>query len=297
MQNNHPQDTPANENEWRRRQAQTFVTDPDDEAPGHGPHLKPFYENPQDAIDAIPHMLDNALMMMAYGDTPMGTPPFPVPDDWTRAHYLSWPSRRLGILMVIQNGPSGDSMESLFPFAGVGQEHRITLHQVHVWEAGIEAHIDATLGASDISFFDPLFATNKGWYIGGRDYQFILAGIAYCCRPAESQTVHIDLPIGTQELGTDQLAALIPMEIMGYDRDEYQFHGPVQEVDEVEMLGQPCWKVRTTVMRMVDEGRDIDIDIIVPRQVWDGSAPPTVGQNIEGNLWLQGYLWSPHCEG
>jgi hypothetical protein len=29
------------------------------------------------------------------------------------------------------------------------------------------------------------------------------------------------------------------------------------------------------------------------RPVRPGDAPPQVGQDIEGHLWLQGYLWMP----
>lgn len=35
---------------------------------------------------------------------------------------------------------------------------------------------------------------------------------------------------------------------------------------------------------------DFDLAIVVTARAKDGEAPPEVGQNIEGRLWLQGYL-------
>lgn len=44
-------------------------------------------------------------------------------------------------------------------------------------------------------------------------------------------------------------------------------------------------------MRFGDE--DGDLDILITRRAWQGDAPPRVGQDIEGQLWLQGRLWMP----
>jgi hypothetical protein len=45
----------------------------------------------------------------------------------------------------------------------------------------------------------------------------------------------------------------------------------VKSVKAVEMLGQEGWMVRVTLMRSLEDEQD-----------------------IEGTLWLQGYLWYPH---
>jgi hypothetical protein len=36
---------------------------------------------------------------------------------------------------------------------------------------------------------------------------------------------------------------------------------------------------------------DHDLDIVITRCAWSGEEQPQVGQDIEGRLWLQGYLW------
>ena len=43
----------------------------------------------------------------------------------------------------------------------------------------------------------------------------------------------------------------------------------------------------------MDTGEDIDLDFLITRKVWDQEAPPKIGTDIEGTLWLQGHLWHP----
>jgi hypothetical protein len=58
---------------------------------------------------------------------------------------------------------------------------------------------------------------------------------------------------------------------------------------------QSRWQVRATVMRFALDGvdQDADLDIHITTMAWTGSDAPQVGQDIEGRLWLQGYLWMP----
>jgi len=77
-----------------------------------------------------------------------------------------------------------------------------------------------------------------------------------------------------------------------WDADDYQFRGPVKTVTSIDdVLGQRVWRVRITVMRFEDE--DADLDVFITERAWEDSEPPAVGQDIEGELWLQGRLWSP----
>lgn len=88
----------------------------------------------------------------------------------------------------------------------------------------------------------------------------------------------------------DGAAMFLP--VSGWDVDDYSFHAPVKSVTEFkDCLGQDGWRVRATVMRFGDE--DADLDILITQKAWSGEAPPRVGQDIEGRLWLQGYLWMP----
>ena len=78
---------------------------------------------------------------------------------------------------------------------------------------------------------------------------------------------------------------------MDWDRDNYQFRGPVRDVAAFDgWLGQSGWKVRVGVMQFEDGSADLDV--FITERAWASPEPPRVGQDIEGSLWLQGRLWS-----
>jgi hypothetical protein len=77
------------------------------------------------------------------------------------------------------------------------------------------------------------------------------------------------------------------------DRDKYSFRGPVKRVEPIEeFLGQSGWLLRVAVMRNEDDSdHEIDLEIVVTKRIWQADTPPAAGQDIEGSLWLQGYLF------
>lgn len=199
---------------------------------------------------------------------------------------------------------------NLFPFYTEGSQQRIIIDKVYVWESGVEAQVEAILGDVCITFFDILYARNRDWYEAGVSYQFILTGIAYTCRKAEDQIVEITNPEVVEAIRKSQIESgdeisykdRIPIHTKGmaslllineWDRDDYQFHGPVKSVKDIEVLGQIGWRVRTTVLRQLSDDNEFDLDIIVTKKVWGNKSPPQIGDDIEGTLWLQGYLWYP----
>ncbi|TLD41122.1 MAG: hypothetical protein JETT_2643 [Candidatus Jettenia ecosi] len=46
-------------------------------------------------------------------------------------------------------------------------------------------------------------------------------------------------------------------------------------------------------MDTISDDNEFDLDIIVTEKVWGNKPPPQIGDDIEGTLWLQGYLWYP----
>lgn len=138
----------------------------------------------------------------------------------------------------------------------------------------------------------------------------MLVGFAYDAGPAEVRTFTVQRtqeyfegmawltgadmqPEGAldETVTTEGMVTLMPVD--GWDIDDYQFRGEVKIVWGMSMLGQRAWRIRLTVMRrcrqdMPDE--DIDLDVVVTERVWRGNAPPQIGQEIQGHLWLQGRL-------
>jgi hypothetical protein len=78
------------------------------------------------------------------------------------------------------------------------------------------------------------------------------------------------------------------LQIKGSDDDDYSFRAPVVEVEEMEFLNEPLWRVRATVLRVDDQ--EFDMNIYVTKKVMGDGRTPKMGDDIEGALWLQGYL-------
>lgn len=282
----------------------TFI--PEGEGARHflGSHWKPFAEDSTEILKRLPEFLGNALVQAGYGE--FRKPPRAVPGEWPHGLQLVWPLRVQGLAMVVRTERQGNTLVSVFPFFVTGSQQTLTLRDVVVWESGVEAQITAGWGEGEITFFDTQFTTNRGWYEAGRRYDFILSGIAYDARPAEDRKIQFNHPPevlaalnlhrrageppreNPATLSFEGAAVFLP--IRNSDADDYNFRAPVKSVEKFEdWLGQDGWRVRATVMRFGDE--DGDLDILITERAWSGKAPPRVGQDIEGGLWLQGYLW------
>lgn len=284
---------------------ETFSFEGEDAEHYLGSHWAPFFDEAVTILKRLPEIMPEALLQVSYGDNRQ--PPRALPADWPRAFNLTWPIRLNGISVLARMEQEANCLIAAFPFDAEGIQHQVILEKVHVWQSGVEAQIECEFGPTSISFFDTLYATNRGWYEAGKTYQFILTGIAYECNRAEDQVLQALNPKLTDEfkrehpeiaaewpegdtipVHTKGMAALLP--ISNWDRDDYSFRGPVKSVTEITILDQPAWRVRTTVLRDDD---DLDLDIVVTRKIWGDSPPPGPGDDIEGALWLQGYLWCP----
>jgi hypothetical protein len=292
---------------------ETFVFEGEEAKHYLGSHWSSFYDDVLPVMRRLPDILPRSLLQLSYAEahSPLRT----LPSEWPKATYRSWPLRRYGITFVTTKEPEGERLllVSFFPFDHEGIQQELVIEKVHVWKSGVDAQIECNLGGASITFFDTLYAENRGWYEAGKPYQFILSAFAYQCRAAEDQVVQMSNPNPTEEfkarhpeiasewpegdtipVHTKGMASLIP--VSGWDRDDYRFRGPVKAIKEMEMLDQPAWRIRTTVLRELDDGREADLDIIVTRKVWGDAPPPQPGDDIEGTLWLQGHLWYPGIE-
>lgn len=291
-------------NEW----LETFEFE--DESVKHflGSHWEPFYNEPVDILKQIADILPKSLVQIAFSDNRPGH--WQCPTEWQKAVYLVWPFRICGLASAVRIMPDAlNEVVSCFPFYAEGIQHRLVIDKVYVWKSGVEGQIKASFGDATITFFDTLYAANRSWYKSGDAYQFILVGIAYNCRKAEDQIIEIDnievvkaiqktltenevkiidnkIPIHTKGM-----AVFLP--VQEWDRDDYYFRGQIKAVKEIEILNQTAWKATVTVIRQVSDKSDCDLDIIVTRKIWHDGNLPKVGDDIEGRLWLQGYLWYP----
>ncbi|MBL8487572.1 MAG: hypothetical protein JNK22_10820, partial [Rhodocyclaceae bacterium] len=284
----------------------TFVPEGDETRHFPGSHWEPFAANATQIMARLPEIAPNAHLPPAYETGRQ--PPRPMPGDWTKGFQLVWPEPTQGLALVLRPEPEANMIVSLFPFITAGSRHTLTLRQVNVWAGGLEAQVTVDWGGGDVSFFDTGYVIHRAWYEAGRDYDFALSGIAYRAGPAEQREWHFNrhpdevawmnrnLKDGEEPFEADGVlrmdGAAVFLPVKGGDVDDYSFRAPVKSVEAFQdWLGQDGWRVRATVIRFGDE--DADLDIMITRRAWSGEAPPRVGEDIEGQLWLQGCLLIP----
>ncbi|MDD2502096.1 MAG: hypothetical protein PHN92_14925 [Geobacter sp.] len=275
-----------------------------------GSHWQPFFENGVgDVVPHLPEMLENGKLTSGYSDTCLA--PRDMPEEWQAGKHLIWPNADRGAVMSVAVEADTNTFCTAYPFWSNGSVHRLTIDSVQIWESGVEGQISANFGEAAITFFDTLYLHNRLFYERGREYEFSLAGIAYNAQPADDLEDMPYTPNPDQIEWEKELArmrgekepenrpttismrgAALLLTIPDWDRDDYSFRGPVKQVTPFSgFLDQNGWVVTTTGRRQsCCAPEDFDLDIVVTALSWDGEAPPEVGQDIEGSLWLQGYL-------
>jgi hypothetical protein len=273
-----------------------------------GAHWQPFFDDATIILRQLPEAIQQGQPWLSFGEIKKA--PRQAPAEWSKGRALAWPAQRQGIIIAIRIGQNKNDAMSCFPFFSDAGQHSLVLNRVHVWESGVEAQINATfLNGAVITFFDVGFIPNREWYEAGHHYEFILGGMAYDANPSTVNEIPMnrhpdDLaferlvaerqgkqpPLQSQTMSLSSMSLLLPIE--GWDVDDYQFRGSVKSVKEApsNILGQAGWIVRTTVIKF--DNTNFDLDILITRKAWNSDAPPSIGQDIEGSLWLQGYLWS-----
>lgn len=269
-------------------------------------HWEPFFDDAIYIIKRLPEITANFRPLQSFGS--FYTAPRKEPETWARGWHFVWPNVHKDLIVTLRFEAVTNFVASIYPYYEYGIQASVTLKKVKVWDEGVEAQIVATWGDASVTFFDTHFLINRTWYETGKVYDFILLGIAYEARPSTIMEIPFTPepevvawleryakemgkppPVFTGTLSLKDMAMFF--DIPEWDKDDYKFRGPVRSVKEVEdILGQYGWLVRATVMRFGDE--DADLDILITCRAWKDAAPPEIGQDIEGTLWLQGHLWS-----
>jgi len=284
----------------------TFVHENADAKHFLGSHWDAFFEDSNTILDKLPAIVQCAERWIGGVNQIEDRH---LPDNWPLGYVSAWPGHRQGMMMVVSVGEQ-NVFESFYPFATDGGQHALTIRQVNVWESGVEAQIEVEIGGvTTITFFDIAFAKHRLWYEAGKSYEFILLGIAYGAKPSEIMELKINPnpdsiawermlaikrgePISETPSMLNLRGMAMFMQIDEWDADDYSFRGTVKSVKEVQgdILGQEGWFACVTVLRFGDN--DFNLDILITKRAWQSDTPPVVGQDIEGRIWLQGYLWN-----
>jgi hypothetical protein len=261
-------------------------------------------------VERLPEIVKTPLIQAGFGSH--GRQPLSrrAPADWPVGYIQTWPLRVLGAATVhrIDKAEKTISLVSMYPFFSEGSQHTVELKEVLVWDNGCEAQLTVRLGEAKIVFYDTCYLTNRAWYKAGDAYDFILTGIAYEACPARTEPFKVQqdpevaawharmereqgresVPEREMTIRMEGMAFLLPAD----EADDYSFRGPILSVRDIgEILGQRAWLLEVTVLRCPE---DVPIKILITRSAWKGDSAPRVGEDVEGFLWLQGYLWLAH---
>lgn len=288
----------------------TFVFE--DAAAQHYPasHWQPLHENfGEEVLKTLPVWIAQAGVATGLSSFNRYRAP-PMHGDWPQAFKLRWPEQPDARHVVLRAEADGNQIQALMPVIDRGVQQSVVIDAVHVWENRVEAQVACTLGRSSLTFYDTDFVINAGWYRKGAPVEFIMSALAYACGPAEEASFEVPessplfaiMQAMQREAGGDPMAPRVNMRggtvlipVPDWDRDEYEFRGTVTASTPYEYLGQPGWMLSVRVMRDLDDhGRELVLKILVTRRVWKGEAPPKVGEDVGGALWLQGRLWQPN---
>jgi hypothetical protein len=273
---------------------------------GHGDHWKCF----GDFAEAFPELVQLATHGEG-GDIHGGKDNFVQNPDTGKQEILfslANPGTDLRPLVLLASNSTNNCYDvwSGYPFAKTGIAHRLVVDTIDVWENCVEARIEATSAdGAPVGFFDTLYHVNRGSTEVGKEYTFVLAGLAYSVETIAPEPIRITDPeavernrriwaeIGQElsltadgaiEFRMEGAAILLPIE--EWDIDEYQFQGPVREVSSFQLHRWTVHAIRTTVMVVDDE--NFDVILYVTENCLKGPLPKP-GDDIRGTMWLQGY--------
>lgn len=177
---------------------------------------------------------------------------------------------RAFVHLVKPRGRPNFYLHSAFPWLSAGAPTRLTVYGIHTDLFGLEGFIEAGIDGRAVTFFDPLFALNKGRYTVGVDYDFTLAAVSLNTR----RTIPPEFDL---MMTADPEAS-----------DHYRFRGYLHIVRHTEFLDRSFDVFRPIVMPV--GGAHLYIDIYVGKHRLDPGDPLGSGATITGTLWLQGCL-------
>ena len=177
---------------------------------------------------------------------------------------------RAVVHLVKPEGRPNFYLHSAFPWLAVGAPARMTLYGMSTDFFGLEGFIEAGIEGRSVTFFDPLFALNKGKYRIGGEYDFTLAAVSLNARRATPPDFDLMMTADPEA------------------PDYYLFRGYLHKVRTTTFLDQPFDVFRTAVMLV--RGHHLFVDIYVGQHRLKPGDALASGATITGTLWLQGCL-------
>ncbi|MBF6613505.1 MAG: hypothetical protein IVW55_10295 [Chloroflexi bacterium] len=182
-----------------------------------------------------------------------------------------------------------ERIASAYPEAQGGAVWPVTVKEVTPWANGIEGQITGDCYGATVSFFDTRFYANRRRYKVGESYNFYINAFAYTLGLASDMEVDTDMGAKVSLKGA---YAYMPASLgnPGADIDDYWFHSPLDgDVSEAELAGKEM--LVYPIIMAIPQDHELHVALYVARHLLgEGIEEAAPGVDLEGFLWLQGYL-------
>lgn len=219
--------------------------------------------------------------------------------------YLDTPLNFLA-LIVANIEPDSNLLWSAYPVCAEGISTRLEICEIKPWDNGVEGTITANIPEGGmISYFDPYYFLNKDQYRVGEEVNVSLSGLAYLLNKSDQLEIEITegpmLEIHRQNLVKDDptidVSKIMSVPISMDGAAIYFPRGEDEDDAEVrfKVIETMCFKcversfVRLTGIIMRPDSGDVMIHVYASEEVLKGYVPQ-VGDNVEGFVWMQGYI-------
>jgi hypothetical protein len=189
--------------------------------------------------------------------------------------------------VIVMNGV----LASAYPEVQDGPLWPILIQEVIPWANGIEGQISGSAYGALVRFFDTRYYANADKYRVGETYNFHMGALAYTIGHAPE--TEADSSIGAK-ISFKGASAYMPASSGGANDDaeidDFWFHSPLEGEPAETMIAEQTLIGYPIIMAIPD---DIELHVTVyaaPHVLASDMALIRPGEDLQGFLWLQGYL-------
>ena len=210
------------------------------------------------------------------------------------------------VMSIIEAKDNKNEFTSAYPFLE-GINNNLVVSSLYPWENQMEGEIAACADEGQVfNFFDPLFAKDLPYLEPNKEKTFSLAALAYDIEYAENQVfqinkggfyeVHLKEFLEANPEKTKEDCPYVELKMEGCkmllptkETCVWEFRSSILDIEYIDFLDEKIAKMKIEIPRYEDEM--MNIYLYAARTLLNGYNPQ-VGDEIQGILWLSGYLAS-----
>ncbi len=253
-----------------------------------------------DYLKSLYNVLPDSVVTQSYEEITSLKPPHMCTLKFPQCTSLTYPGHQGDMIVLIRIEAEGNRFASMFPYKRLSRTFEGSIERVSVWESGVEGEVSISAHGFSLTFFNTHFMTDKNFFVSSGQYGFGLLGVAYRVGyPAQNELTvmmkkeilrAIDEEVKADAEKTFSLKGMKTfLNIDQVERFDYSFRGTILSIRQEVMLDQQVFVVMIDALCDLDE-KIFELPLIITPLAWQESEPPKVGDEIDGNLWLQGRL-------